>query len=80
MCVYNHFGKFHFSFIASKTLKFCGEICWNKISFILLYISFVAVLTRRRAQKCIKVFMYIVHGFGTVFTKIPIISQSFLRY
>jgi len=80
MCVYNRFGKFHFSFTASKTLIFCGEICWHKIRSILLYISFVSILSWKRAQKFIQVFMCIVHGFGSVFTKIQIISLCFLRY
>jgi len=80
MCVYKRFGKFHFSFIVSKILKFFGEICWHKISFILLYVLFVSFLSWRRAQKCCQVFICIVHGFGPVFTKTEIISLGFLRY
>jgi hypothetical protein len=80
MCVYNRSGKFHFSFTVSKTLKFLGEISWHKIRSVLLYILFASVLTWRPAQIRIQVFMCIIHGFGPVFTKIQIISLSFLRY
>jgi hypothetical protein len=31
MCVYNHFGKFHFPFIISRTVKFMGKFTGIKI-------------------------------------------------
>ena len=37
-CVYNNFGKFHFSFIVSKTLKFVGRFAG--IKFVLFFCTF----------------------------------------